>query len=141
MPLGKPDTIKLRSPSCLIETNRPSVGILLAIGAIKITCQSKPAQQRQSDLRKAGAKPHWRPRWLSKPPACLNSSEATNRLRQPSLIVSGDLALSMRHFTSMFTRTKLEAASCGRTFVARSKRESTTPASGTEGAKLLIGFP
>ena len=74
------------------------------------------------------------PGWLSKPPACLNCSGALTRLQ-------ASCQSAMRRFTSMFTLTRLEAARCGRTFAAKSKRESATQAVGTDGARSRTDAP
>ena len=126
--LMKAEKIKLRSSSCLVDTNRPSAGSFLAIGAVKVTGQSKPAQLRPSVLRKAGTQPQCRPGWLSKPPACLNCSGALSRLQASCQ-------------SAMFILTRLEAARCGRTFAAKSKRESATRAVGTDGARSRTDAP
>ena len=76
------------------------------------------------------------PPWVAEQAACLllNCSGALSRLQ-------ASCQSAMRRFTSMFTLTRLEAARCGRTFAARSKRESATRADGTDGARSLIGAP
>ena len=73
--------------------------------------------------------------WVAEQAACLL------KLQWSPEQVAGKLPVSHETLYQQFTLTRLEAARCGRTFAARSKRESASPAGGTYGARSLIGAP
>ena len=75
------------------------------------------------------------PPWVAEQAACLL------KLQWSPEQIAGKLPVSHETLYQQFALTRLEAARCGRTFAARSKRESATRAVGTDGAKFRTDAP